>query len=90
MPENSTEGGCVQTGKLAIDYHKGVVYSPGMNTTDKALRDLAAKINAKWESAPISMRRNSALDAAAMLLRWLAKDDHARRAEAMTYASAYL
>lgn len=41
MPENSAEGGCVQMGKLAIDYHKGVMYVSGATKGESAMQTAA-------------------------------------------------
>lgn len=55
------------------------------------LRDTIAAIRAKWESAPISMRRVSALQCSDMLARWLAVEgQESRKLEALAYARTYL
>lgn len=59
-----------------------------MNTM---LHSTITAIRTKWESAPISMRRVSALECADMLARWLAVEGQDnRKLEALTYARTYL
>jgi hypothetical protein len=62
-----------------------------MSTIQETIQETIAAIRAKWESAPISMRRVSALQASDMLSRWLAVEgQEQRKTEALTYARSYL
>ena len=49
MPEASTHGGYVQSGKLVLDYHKGVMYVPGVPKKEPAVNDKAATL--AWMNA---------------------------------------